>query len=426
MNVRKAIIGTLVSFLIGTVGSTLAAASLFSVPAQAQQTSQPIAKHLGVIKAINGNVLTLTQDSGPEISATVQPNARVLRLTPGDKDLKNATPISLQDLHVGDTVRVRGFGVEDAKELNVLEVIVITQSAVTALTDQMRQDWQKRGIGGPVTSVDPAAGTVTITVSGVGGKKTIVVHTSKNTIIRRYSPDSARPEDAKVITPKEIDVDDQLRARGNRSGDGSQLTAEEIFTGVFPQFPALVKSVDASAGTLSVQDLVTKKTVQLKITHDSQLYKIPAEMAQRLAMRLKAQLPPGAPGAGANSSSSSTPPAGSTAQPGPPSGGAAQGMTGMGGGGATGAGMQGGGTRSGGGFDLQRLLDQTPTVVLADVHSGDAVYVLTTQGTPSGGSTVLKLVGGVEPILQAAPGSQAMTLAPWSLGGAPGGDAASQ
>ena len=86
-----------------------------------------------------------------------------------------------------------------------------------------------------------------------------------------------------------------------------------------------------------------------------------------------------------------------------------------------------GGARSGGGFDFSRLLDQTPPVTLADLHKGDALYVLTTQGTPSGGSTVIKLVSGVEPILQAAPsGSQAMMLAPWSLGSVPGGDAGNQ
>ena len=87
----------------------------------------------------------------------------------------------------------------------------------------------------------------------------------------------------------------------------------------------------------------------------------------------------------------------------------------------------GGGARAGGGFDFSRLLDQTPAVALADLHKGDAIAVLATQGTPTGGSTVIKLFSGVEPILQAAPnGSQAMMLAPWSLGGAPGGDAGTQ
>jgi len=85
----------------------------------------------------------------------------------------------------------------------------------------------------------------------------------------------------------------------------------------------------------------------------------------------------------------------------------------------------GGGNHAGGGFDFQRLLDQTPALALADLHKGDAVAVLATEGTPTGGSTVIKLFSGVEPILEAAPnGSQAMMLTPWSLSGAPNGDAA--
>jgi hypothetical protein len=231
-------------------------------------------------------------------------------------------------------------------------------------------------------------------------------------VIRRYAPESAKPEDAKVVTLQGVHVDDQLRARGNRSADGSELTAEEIFAGVFPQFPSLIKSVDASAGTLSVQDLVSKKTVELKITADSQLHKIPAEMAQRFAARLKGATPTGAPSAGSNSSSSQA-----------PAGAKAQSSAWSQGSGATGGGGNPGGARPGGAFDFQRLLDQTPAVTLADLHKGDAVYVLTTEGTPSGASTVIKLVAGVEPILQASPnGGQAMMLAPWSLGGAPGGD----
>ncbi len=346
---------------------------------------------------------------------TVQPGARLLKLG-ADKDLKNATPIQLQDLQVGDTVRARGQASEDGKSISALEIIVITRSAVQAVSDQMRQDWLKRRIGGPVSAVDPAAGTVTITTSSLGAKKTIVVHTSKSTVIRRYAPDSAKPDDAKVVTLQDVHIDDQLRARGNRSADGSELAAEEIFTGVFPQFLSLIKSVDASAGTLSVQDLMNKKTVELRITADSQLHKIPDEMARRFAARLKGAMPPGTPGAASSSPASSSPPAASNAQPGAPS-------AGWQGPGSTGGGNPGG-ARSGGAFDFQRLVDQTPAVTLADLHKGDAVYVLTTEGTPSGGSTVITLVSGVEPILQAAPnGSQAMTLAPWSLGGAPAGDA---
>jgi hypothetical protein len=395
-------------FLPGCLASTMG---------QAQDSSQSaVAKRIGAIKAINGNVITLAPDSGPEVAVSVQPGARLLRLVPGEKDLKNAAAIQLQDLQVGDTIRARGQASSDGKSIAALEIIVITRSAVQAVSDQIRQDWQKRGIGGPVTAVDPAAGTVTISVSSLGAKKAIVVRASKNTIIHRYSPDSAKPGDAKVCSLQDVQIGDQLRARGNRSADGSEVAAEEIFTGIFPQFASLIKSVDASTGTLSVQDLATKKTVQLKITSDSQLHKLPAEMAQRFAARVKATLPPGTSGSAPTGPASSPSSAGANGQAATSSSGSRPG-TGQGGGGMN------GGTRPGGAFDFQRLLEQTPPVALGDLRKGDAVYVLATEGTPSGGSTVITLVSGVEPILQAAPsGSQAMMLAPWSLGGAPGGD----
>ncbi|MGA2858132.1 MAG: DUF5666 domain-containing protein [Candidatus Sulfotelmatobacter sp.] len=420
MNGKKVFSIVLIS--LTSAGGAGFAPSCFASSAgpQAQGQSAPgqvaIAKSIGTIKSINGTALTLTPASGPEVAVTIQPNARILRLAPGDKDLKNASTMQLQDLQVGDTVRVRGLA-SGVNAIAALEVVVITHSAVEAVSDQIRQDWQKRGLGGVVSAVDPSAGTVTISISSLGGKKTIAVRTSKSTVIRRYAPDSFKPEDAKVITLQEVKVDDQLRARGNRNSDGSELAAEEIFTGAFPYVEGLVKAVDASAGTISVQDVLSRKTVQLKTTADSQLHQIPAEMAQRFAMRLKATRAPGATGAAANLPSGSSPPAGANgqaAQSGVPSGGVGQGGGGM-----------GGGNHAGGGFDFQRLLDQTPALALTDLHKGDAVAVLATEGTPTGGSTVIKLFSGVEPILEAAPnGSQAMMLTPWSLGGAPNGDAA--
>ena|ERR1035437_210785 len=415
MNIKNAAIVTFLFPVIGIAGPRFSPVSLASAVSQAQDAAQPaVARRMGAIKAINGNAITLAPDSGPEVAVTVQPNARLLRIAPGEKDLKNATPVQLQDLQVGDTIRVRGLASDDGKSISALEIIVITRSVLEAVSEQVRQDWQKRGLAGPVSAVDPATGTVTISTSSFGGKKTIVVRTSKSTVVRRYAPDSAKFEDARLSTLQEVHVGDQLRARGNRSTDGNELAAEEIVTGTFPTVEGLVKSVDANAGTISVQDLLSKKTVELRITADSQLHKIPLEMAQRFAMRLKAAMSPGTPGAAANSSGSSSP-AGANGQAvpsGAPSGGMGQGGGGM------------GGARSGGGFDFQRLLDQAPPVALADLHKGDAVAVLATQGTPSGGSTVIKLYSGVEPILEAPNGSQAMMLAPWSLGSTPNGDAA--
>ncbi len=265
---------------------------------QATDAQPAIAKRIGTIKAINGAALTLKPTSGSEVSVTLQPTARILRLAPGDKDLKNATPLEVQDLHVGDTIRVRGSGSADGNTISALEVIVITQAAVAAVSDQIRQDWQKRGLGGLVESVDAPAGTVTVSIPSLTAKKTLIVHTTKDTVVHRYAPDSAKPEDAKPSSLAEIHPGDQLRARGNKNADGTEITAEEVYAGVFPQYAATVKSVDTGSGMLSVQDLASKKIVQVRISGDSQLHKIPTEMAQRFAMCLKGTMPAGRAGPG--------------------------------------------------------------------------------------------------------------------------------
>jgi hypothetical protein len=383
--------------------------------AQSTEAQAAIAKRIGTIKAINGDALTLTATSGPEISVTLQPTARILRLAPGDKDLKNATPLQAQDLHVGDTVRVRGSGSPDGNSISALEVIVITQAAVAAVSDQIRQDWQKRGLGGLVESVDAAAGTITLSIPNLTAKKTVIVHTTKDTVVHRYAPDSARPEDAKPSGMADIQPGDQLRARGNKNAEGTEITAEEIYAGVFPQYAATVKSVDPSSGMLSIQDLASKKTVQVKISADSQLHKIPSEMARMLATRLKGMMPAGTPGAAGGSQASAKPAGPENGQAPSPAG-----STWAGGG-------NGGGMRSGGPPDFQRILSRMPSATLADLNlqKGDAVIILATEGTGTSPHTAITLLSGVEPILQAVPsGSSAMMLTPWNLGGgAPGGDA---
>ncbi len=376
------------------------APSCYALPAgQQTQTagSSGVSRRIGAIKAINGASITLTPDSGPDINVTVQATARIIRIAPGEKDLKNATPIQLQDLQTGDRILVGGKASDDNASLVASSVVVMKHSELEARHQQELQDWQKRGIDGPATAVDAAAGTVTISVRS----KNVVVHSSPATVIRRYAPASVKFDDAKPGTLQQIHTGDQVRARGERSADGSELAAEEIVSGSFPVITGTVNSVDASSSTLSINDVSSKKTLTVKITPDSQLRHLPAEMAQMIAMRLR-----GAAGGATSSTASSAGSAADSQAPRP-----AGGASGMG------AGGNGAGGRQGGSPDVQRLLSRAPTTTLADLHKGDAVKILSTEGT-AGVGTVIILVSGVEPILQAAPNaSQAMMLAPWSLGG---------
>jgi hypothetical protein len=380
---------------------------------QAAGTSA-VARRIGAIKAINGTAITITPDTGPDINVTVQDNARIVRIPPGEKDLKNATPIQLQDLQVGDRILVGGKTSDDNASLSASSVVVMKKSDLETKHQQDLQDWQKRGVGGLVGAVDPAAGTVTISVTSFSGKKNVIIHASQTTVIRRYASDSVKFDDAKPGTLKEIHPGDQVRARGERSADGGEVTAEEIVSGSFRNVAGTVNSVDASASTLSVQDLLSKKTVLVKVTADSQVRHLPPEMAQRIAARLK-----GAAAGGAGAAPGQTAPTQAGGRAGSP-GSTPAGATAEGGAGPRGNGAGGG--RSGGAPDIQRMLSSLPASSLADLHKGDAVILVSTEGT-AGAGTAIQLVSGVEPILQAAPNAgQAMMLAPWSLGG-PAGEA---
>ena len=69
------------------------------------------------------------------------------------------------------------------------------------------------------------------------------------------------------------------------------------------------------------------------------------------------------------------------------------------------------------------MLARLPDAKLTDLKPGDAVMVVASQTQPGAGSvTAVTMLSGVEPILAATPsGSPAMTLSPWSMGGAPEG-----
>lgn len=406
--------------VIGT-GLMLNGVVLSPSSAVAQAASQPPAgasaqaKAVGTIKSISGNSLVLTTDDGNSLSVSLPETARIVRIAPGQTDLKSATPIPLQDLQVDDRILVRGKASDDAKSWTASTIIVMKQSDVAAKQQQEREDWQKRGIGGLVSAVDPTAGTVTISVTTLAGSKKVLVQMSKNTTIRRYAPNSVKFDDAKPSKLTDIYVGDQLRARGSKNDEGTEFAADEIVTGSFRNIAGTVTVANVADNSLTVMDVIAKKTVMVKITPDSQLRKLPQMMAQRIAMRLKGQTPDGQPPpAGAPANAATARPAGSTPSSGP-GGGSTQGAPGAGGG-------FGGGNGRGGG-DLQQMLSRLPAVTVNDFQKGDAVILVSTQGTDSE-VTAITLVGGVEPILTAAPASQAMVLSPWSLSGAPGEAAA--
>lgn len=365
------------------------------VQPKASPTSQQ--KLVGTVQAIDGRTVTLTVPDS-NVRVTIPDGVHIVRIQPGQKDLESASAIDIHDVQPGDRMLVRVEPGSRPDSVVASAVMVMTRTDLQTKHQHDREDWQKRGVGGLVSAVDPAAGTVSIVAGSLANKQTTIIRISKDTVVRRYAPDSVKFDEARPSTLAEIHSGDQLRARGTRTPAGNEFMADEVISGSFRNIAGVITSVDATGGTIGVLDSMTRNPVVVKVTGDSELRKLPPEMAQRIGARLS-----GTPTAASGYPARGTQEPGARPAASPPFE-----------------------VRRNGGRDLQQMLQRLPAVNLHGLQKGDSVMLVSTQGTNSGQVTAITLLAGVEPILAAvSKGGEPMTLSPWSLGQG-GGDEGSQ
>ncbi len=373
--------------------ATLAIGLGISAASMAQQVA---ARFVGTITAISGDTLTVKTDAGDVKQVEVPSGAAVKRVEPGQKDLSAAATIQLSDLATGDRVLVRLDPNATGAVLQAAQVVTIKQADVAQKQQDEREAWQRSGVGGLVKSVDPAASVIVLT-SGVGATaKTITVHVSKTTALKRYAPASVRFDLAQPAPIDAVQVGDQVRARGTKNADGSELDAAEVVSGSFRNISGTIASLDAASSTFVLKDLMTKKQVTVHITPDAQMHALPDMMARALAARLKGTTPAAGGAAG---------------------GGGGQQRTGYG------SGAGNGQVRGQAGGDMQQMLNRAPTVQFADLKKGDAVMLVSTAGAND--VTAISLLTGVEPLLEAPEASRNL-LSNWSMGSGGGGESEAQ
>jgi hypothetical protein len=326
----------------------------------------------------------------------VPSTAALKRVEPGQKDLSAAATIQLGDLATGDRVLVRLDPNASGDTPQAAQIVTIKQADVAEKQQQDREAWARSGVGGLVKSVDSASGVIVLTTGSGATMKIIKVHVGPSTALKRYAPASVRYDLAQPAPIDTIQPGDQLRARGTKNADGTEIDAAEIVSGSFRNISGTIASLDPSSSSISVKDLLTKKQVTIHVTPDAQMHALPEMMARAMAARLKGATAGGAAPAAAG-------------------GGQQRSWNGQGGGG------QGGGQGRGG--DMQQMLNRTPVIHFADLKKGDAVMVVSNAGNSD--VTAIALLTGVEPLLEAPEASRNL-LSNWSMGSGGGGEAESQ
>lgn len=366
----------LVGTLIGqrTYGQTQPAASTTQTDAGITAT-----RVIGEVRTIDATAkqLTVKTDAGSVVSVTLTDSTSYSRLPPGETTMAKATKITLADLGEGDRVLASGKVADDHKSATARTLVVMTKADIAKKQEAERLEWRKRGILGVVSAVKPDTKEVTISTRSAIGSQPVIIAISDKVDMRRYAPDSIKFSDAKPSGFAELKVNDQVRALGDKSADGTHFTPEKVVSGSFRTVAGVVTAIDVATGEVKINDMQTKQPLTIVIKSDSVLRKFPAEMAMKMGGMGGA----GGPGAASGGQGSAAPPANKPVQ-------------GAGGGAAPGPGA-GGGTRP----NLQDMLDRLPTISAADVKTGDTIIVSSTKGADPSRLTAITLISGADTLL---------------------------
>ena len=359
---------------------TLILSCAFSLQTQASPSSaapHQTGRAVGVVVAIDSTArhITIKTDAGPELKITFEQATKFLRVPSGASNLENATAISASELGVGDRILARGSGGSDQSSLVATSILVMSKADIAKKHAAERAEWERRGVVGLVTALNPSSTEITINNAGA---KPMVIALSPGAVLRRYAPNSVKFSEALPSRFEELHVGDQIRALGTPNDDRSRFTAEELVSGSFRTIAATVVEVYAAKSNILIMDLATNKRVQAKITSDSGIRRLSAQAAQMLAARKQGAggLPPG------DRSGVSSPGSQSAQQ----------------------------------GGDLQSMIESLPRLTLADLKPGEALIISCTNTDDPSHVTAITLLAGVEPLFRASSrGGRAFDLDSWNL-----------
>ncbi|MFP5265189.1 MAG: hypothetical protein ACLGJB_25150 [Blastocatellia bacterium] len=314
---------------------------------------------IGEVTAIDasGKQITVKTSAGNLVTVILDEKTDYLRIPPGETSVDKAIKIALAEVGIGDKVYARGRVSEDKKSVPAQKLIVMFKADIQKKHEQERAEWQRRGIFGVITAINLQSKEVTVQTRGHEGMRQVVIEAPDGAKFRRYAPDSVKFGDAKPSSLSELKVGDQLRALGDKSADGTRLTAKQIVSGSFRTIGGTVIVVSAETNEIKVEMLGSKQPFTIVVNKDSMLRRIPPQVAMMIAQRSQG----GGPGA---SISTGTQP------------------------------LQGGG-------DFQDMLERMPALTLAEIKPGDVIAASSTTGADPSRLTAITLVTGVDAILTA-------------------------
>src|ERR1022692_1977720 len=126
----------------------------FALPADAQTPAPATNRVTGSVTSIDAGakVIKIKTDASEEVAVTLQDRTNYLK---ADADLKNTAKIALSAIAAGDRMMAPGAQSEDKKTIAATLVVVVAKADVAKKQEAQMEEWQKRGVAGTITSVNP-------------------------------------------------------------------------------------------------------------------------------------------------------------------------------------------------------------------------------------------------------------------------------
>src|SRR5712691_10180727 len=252
-------------------------------PSASPQTPPAIVSLIGEVKAIDATAkqIVLRADSGVISTVNLSDKTQYKRLPPGETTLAKATDITLTDVGAGDRVLAQWRAGADVKTAPTPRVVVMNKADLAKKQEQDRAQWRRRGVSGIIASVNASTQEITVKSSNMmGAAQAVIIPITDKVLIRRYPPDTIpKYSEAKPSKFEEVKVNDQLRALGDKSADGTHLTAEEVVFGTFKIVGGTVTAIDAAANQIKINDLQTKKPITINLKSESVIRRLPENAA---------------------------------------------------------------------------------------------------------------------------------------------------
>ncbi|MFZ1701472.1 MAG: hypothetical protein WBO10_01835 [Pyrinomonadaceae bacterium] len=343
---------------------------------------------VGDVAAVEGKKFTVKAQTGPvEVTATDATTFK--KVSAENPSLTAATAGAIADITVGDRLTISALPDSDSKALFARTVYYMTKVDIDAKNAKDASEWKTRGITGKVISVNNQTNQMVVETRTLTGAVNVTLTPKDGADFKRYAPDSVKFDEALNSSLAEITAGDMIRAKGDKSSDGTSFSAEAIVTGAFQTIAGTVKSIDLEKNELVITNLQTKKDVTVTLGRASIVKRFPPEQAEQMArvQAMQAMMAGGArPVGGGGRQGGSTPTAG----------------------GAAGGQRQGGapgGTRGATGGAVDDMLDRFPNITASDLKTGDMIAFSSTKNATTNTLTAIKFLAGVEPFLRAAQAS---------------------